>query len=132
MPRRRPRGSKGAGLRYERLVAGHFRGALHGQWYKFIDAYGMGYCQPDLVLIMESSILVFECKLSDTPAAEAQLEDLYFPVLAKAYRKPVSGIIVAKFLRPQTDLSRVATCFDDALFTAGIPILHWMGKGPLL
>lgn len=133
LPRSRPRGSKGAGLRFERLVAKQFPGALHGPWFQFVDSYGVGYCQPDMVMNLKTSIVVVECKLTDTPAAQAQLDELYFPVLRKAFDLPVRGIIVVKNLRPTSELNKVVSHFDDALFeTKFTPILHWLGRGSIM
>ena len=133
IPKSRPRGSKASGLRYERAFAKALPGVAHGPWYEFIDDCGHGFCQPDFVWQLDKEIVVFETKLTDTPAGRAQTIDLYAPVLRAAHSLPISGIIVCKNLTKKTDLSSITTSLETALALShkSIPILHWLGKGSL-
>lgn len=127
----RPHGAKAQGLRYERLVAKAIPQALHNPWFHFADANGKGWCSPDLLLIHQNQAVVFEVKLTDTVDAIGQLANLYFPVLQKALRLPVRGIIVVKNLTPETDRSRITASLAEALAqpAESIPLLHWLGRG---
>lgn len=134
IPKGRPRGAKAAGLRYESRVAAAFPLCAHNPWFEFHDSAGHGWCSPDVVLHFDNAIVVLECKLTETQVAYSQLTQLYQPVLQRAYGKPVLGIVVCKHLTPETELKRVVTSADAALARAQfgeIPILHWLGRGPL-
>jgi hypothetical protein len=133
LPRTRPRGTKALGLRFERALARALPGAKHGQWFYFVDRNGPGYCQPDLYLDSGGYIVVFEAKLTDCAQAKGQILDLYAPVLAKALGKPVQGIIVVRHLTQVSDLTEVRPSLALARIAArtSVPILHWLGRGPL-
>jgi len=83
------------GLTYERKVVKFFRkqqwpGALlHGQWFKFRDCCGSGFCCPDILLVQPTRAVIFECKLTQTPSAHGQLSELYGPVVGMYYGLPV-------------------------------------------
>lgn len=134
---RRPRGAKAAGLRYERTfgarLAKVFPCAQHGPWYEFFDSNGRGFAQPDYVLVREQGVMVWECKLTDTEAAERQLRGLYFPVLEEVYRLPIFGIIVTRHLTRTSNTALVCTTLGDAIARANgvIPVLHWLGNAKL-
>lgn len=133
IPKSRPRGTKGLGLRYERLVGK----ALHGmpglrlgQWFKFCDANGGGWCQPDVLIIHPAVVFVLECKLTDVPLADMQLSGLYVPILSHVYKRPVHSIVVTKHLTRTSDLGRVCDSLASAIGRPA-PVLHWLGHGPL-
>jgi hypothetical protein len=94
------------GIRYEksfgksltkRQGAGAFPGTLClGQWFRYADTGGNGCAQPDAYIVGDSGILLFECKLSYTPAAWPQLEELYKPILEFHYELPVACIQVCR------------------------------------
>lgn len=130
---RRPRGAKGAGIRYEKLAARALPSCLHNPWYQFRDANGPGLCSPDLVATAEGHVVVLECKLGNYVAADAQLRELYFPVLGWVYRNPVRGIILVRHLSRDIPATRVCTSLTSALARPPdtIPILHWLGRGPI-
>ena len=132
--KRLPKGSKGIGLSYEKALAKALPQAEHGLWFEFCDRFGTGFCSPDLVLIGTGKILVLEAKLTNYPEACEQLERLYLPVLEQVYKRPVLGAVVLKYLGPRTDISLVRTKVSDLLnFPKGtFPILHWLGRGPIL
>lgn len=132
---RRPRGSKGAGLRYERAVARALPMAEHGRWFEFCDQFGLGWCSPDLILKGRGQVYVLEVKLSDTRMADAQLGGLYLPILAKVYGLPIRGVVITRHLSPETPLHRVVSTLKEALSRASeadFPILHWLGRGSLI
>jgi len=61
---------------------------LHGQWYHFEDRRGLGWCQPDIIILPNRNrkfILVIECKLKATRKAWVQLNYLYRPILERLY-----------------------------------------------
>lgn len=134
IPRSRPRGVKGDGLRYERKVAKAVPGAEHSPWFMYFDHNGEGWCNPDLMLRVPQGIVVLECKLTDTWQAKAQIEELYAPVVAMATGERVFGITVARNLSPRTELRSVVGTLSSALERAlagEIPLLHWLGVGPI-
>jgi hypothetical protein len=129
IPIDRPRGSKAAGLRYERAFGAAQPHLRHGPWFEFVDSSGPGYCQPDFLLDRPNSIVLFECKLSLVSQAFDQLFGLYKPVVEATLGKEVFGIVVTKHLRPSAGLAIVST-MHDALFQVafGKPtVLHWLG-----
>lgn len=129
------KGSKGAGLRYEKLVAKAIPGSILGQWFHYLDASGPGWCQPDILVLGAKRILVLECKLTLTAEAFRQLSKLYVPVLTLAYpgRTIVPGV-VCKNLTPEVDLSSVVESLPELLSRpqgSALPVLHWLGNSPL-
>ena len=134
IPQQRPRGSKAAGLRYERTVAKALPHAVHSPWYHFIDNNGRGHCNPDLTIDLGDCIAVLECKLTDTWQAYAQIRELYAPVLRLAHQVPVIGVVVVHNLSPRTDRMLICTSLAEALVRARggeLPLLHWLGSGPI-
>jgi hypothetical protein len=105
-PKAKLKGPQLQGIRYERSFgkylikrqeAGAFPGTLHlGQWFYYGDSCGTGMAQPDAYVVGETSILLFECKLSYTPIAWPQLRDLYKPILEFHYELPVACIQVCR------------------------------------
>lgn len=78
------------GLHFESLVVqyleGRFENTKHGPWFQFRDAKGMGWCQPDILVITDSYILVIECKRTYTEEGITKLLHLYRPVIRKALK----------------------------------------------
>ena len=134
IPISRPRnGSKRYGLAYERSVASRTNGQ-HGIWFSFVDANGLGYCQPDVLLGLDGQVVVLECKLTEVDEARAQLGHLYLPVVARALGKPARGIVVVRHLTRESNPSNVCTSLGEALKRASdtyFPTLHWIGRGPI-
>lgn len=130
----RARGAKAHGLRYERALAKALPGALHGQWFEFADRNGRGWCQPDLIRNLGDALLVLEAKFTWVPDGQRQIDQLYRPVVERAWGLPVLGVVVCKVLAPgATD---VAVTGDLAVATALARqhrpvVLHWLGSGPL-
>jgi len=122
-PAPRASGAKGRGLRFERAVAKALPGVLHGQWFKFFDNNGKGFCSPDLLFVCGGRLIVGECKLSDWDEADVQLLSLYIPVLRTFWQDEILPVVVAKYLTPFTQKSRVVGTWDAALAHPA-PILH--------
>lgn len=136
IPRPRARsGAKAQGLAYERALAKALPQALHGQWFEFRDQAGPGWCQPDLVLDLGTTLVVLEAKLRWVPEARGQVEWLYLPVVSRALGKPAVGLVVCKVLVPGIPQgTRVRGDLTSAIrdAAAGLPtVLHWIGVGKL-
>lgn len=115
---RKLKGSKAAGLAYERKFGKALPGILEGtpfaqhsihagQWIEFRDAAGAGFAQPDFYLLppLDSILLpdfgiILETKLSINTRGWFQLEKLYLPLLRKIYRIDFKLILVCKNMRP--------------------------------
>ena len=120
------------GVSYEKRLAKKIPKAKHGLWFEFCDAYGRGFCSPDLVLERTNAIIVIEAKLSNYPEAIAQLSGLYVPILSRVYGKPVLPLVALKYLNPNSPLDRVFGTLREAINCKHeYPILHWIGRGPL-
>ena len=97
------------GLSYERSVGrklqrlnrtGLLPGELRlGQWISFSDENGYGHAQPDAYLKTDDMVLLMEVKLTQTDAAERQLQQLYEPLLLQLYGLPVICLQVCENLR---------------------------------
>ena len=129
------KGSKGAGIRFERSLAKALKHAIHGQWFHFIDANGPGWCQPDLIICGKKRTIVLECKLTFTRDAHDQLEGLYRPILTKAYGTEVVGVVVCKNLTPYMPGEVIVDSLEEAISAsfegAKAPVLQWLGRGPV-
>jgi hypothetical protein len=131
--KRRPRGAKGLGVKYEADLAAALPRAVRGQWFEFLDRNGRGWCQTDLLLRVDDSLVVLEAKHTWTLTGHSQIELLYRPILEKIGKFPVLGIVVCKHLLPEMPV-RVARTLDEALVLARRrqPVaLHWIGSGRL-
>lgn len=117
------KGAKALGLRFERAVAKSLPGALHGQWFRFVDNNGPGFCSPDILFTIGPTLWVVECKLTDWSEADAQLNHLYRPVLRALWGPEIRSVIVAKFLTPLTQKERLVASWEEAL-RHDAPILH--------
>lgn len=134
----RARGAKAAGLRFEREVAAALPRAIHGQWFRFEDANGVGYAQPDLLLGLGSRVVaILECKYSWVPEGHSQMELLYVPIVQKALRPDVLLLVqVCRNLRPGANgAARVCGTLGEALQAALAGdrcVWHWPAKAPAL
>ena len=87
------KGIQRAGLIYENRIANYLQAiygkdVIHGQWYAFEDRRGLGWCQPDIIILPNRNrkyILVIECKLKATKKAWVQLNYLYRPIMERLY-----------------------------------------------
>lgn len=124
-------GAKGRGLRFERTVAKFLPQALHGQWFKFLDNNGPGYCSPDILFQgPEGELFLVECKLTDWALADKQMEELYLPILKRLFFGEIRQIVVAKYLTPWTERSRVVGSWEEALLHPA-PVFHAFQKRDL-
>ena len=119
------RGSKAAGLAYEKKVGRKLRrlwpDLVSGQWFEYSDANGVGCCQVDHYVVLDYQVVVFECKLSQTPVGFSQIDLLYRPILEMVYGKPVTGVQVCKHLR-EID-PRIVSKVQSALAAPGCNFL---------
>ena len=134
---RRPRGTKGLGVTYERKLAKALTkgGWAHtyGQWFAYGDGGARHLCQPDFILT-DWELVVLECKLTRVEEALAQLEGLYVPVLTAVYKRPVHAIVVTRSLsRCPWDIQvedNLAGAVRHAVLGRRV-VLHWIGSGPI-
>lgn len=132
--RRRPRGAKGAGVKFERELAKRLGSAArHGQWFQFLDLNGTGYAQTDLLLFSAEAVFCLEVKLGNIEAGEAQFRELYKPLLEHIYGLPAYGIVIARHLTANTLAERtVQTLYDATRLAASGPcVLQWRERLPL-
>lgn len=134
IPSSRPRGAKGAGLRYERALARHLSEGAHGVWFEFRDENGSGYCQTDhLYSFLPTFVAVLEVKYTLVLEAYSKLRDFYLPIVSKAMKCPTVGIIIVHNLVPGfegafTDLPSAAVAAEERDYPT---VLHWRGQ-PLM
>ena len=123
--RRRGRGAKAAGLRYQARVGEELarRGLDHaaGPWIHFEDRNGRGYAQPDFIVFESERWMVLEAKLTQTPAAFAQLFHLYIPLLSLLHpEREFCGIQVCRNLRNRDGV------VDDLTRATNGKTWHWL------
>lgn len=135
--RRRPKGAKGLGLRYEKALGEALKGDqgfIHGQWFRFIDSNGVGHCQLDFYRLTSDAVIVLESKLTWVEEGHSQLELLYRPVVEAYWRRPMVGLVVARRLVPECTAA-IAQTLPSAIVAARAGtrvVLHWAGKTPLI
>jgi len=92
--RKRLKGRRGQGLRYEARAKEYLEGLfpeafVPGPWFQFkcLGESKVRFCQPDglLILPQEGKLVVVEIKLQHTSDAWWQLKWLYLPVLAAVF-----------------------------------------------
>ena len=90
-------------MRYERRIREEldslFPGVVHEQWFEYVDDNGIGYCQSDHFIVLDTVGIVFETKLTQVAEAVRQINLLYRPVLEFHYGLPFIGVQVCKNLR---------------------------------
>lgn len=138
IPQARLRGTKRLGMKYEKDFANALalrfpRATIAAQWFRFVDANGSGYCQPDVILQLPGQCIIFECKLTDTEKGRSQLGRLYIPVVERCYRLPARGIVVTRHLSKETEVALVTDELPMAMGSPKevIPTLHWRERNPL-
>lgn len=135
--RRRPRGAKGAGVKFEREVAKAMLKAtpfaISGQWFEFWDSAGRGLCQTDLIVVLPHVVYCFEVKLGNIPLGRTQFRALYKPVLERVYARPVQGIVIARHVGEDPEPALVTSDLEFALFASArrIPTLQFRERMPL-
>lgn len=138
----RGRGAKAAGRTYEKALAHALPGAKQGQWWHYTTTTGSHWCQTDVLLATtDDEIVILEAKLTLTARAFEQIERLYKPVVAKATKRAVLGVVVCKNLVKRSEMATILgrtppICdnLTDALAMSMYctPVLHWLGRSPLL
>jgi hypothetical protein len=133
IPASRPRGAKGAGLRFEKAIAKAIPSALHGTWFEFEDKGGHGYCQTDIIYTLRPDlVVVIEVKYTLVPGAHSKLVNLYIPVVTKALNRPVVGVVAVKNLDPRFRRGRIFTEIESAALyslSTGYPsLIQWAGQ----
>lgn len=136
IPLSRPRGAKAAGLRFEKALASHLKGCLHGQWFEYEDFNGFGYCQSDIIFsFLPSYLCIIEAKYTFVPGAHAKLANLYIPIISKALKAPCCGVVIVKNLDPRYRRGRLFTSLPAAAessFNSGYPsLIQWSGQALL-
>jgi hypothetical protein len=139
IPNSRPRGTKKLGHQYESNFGKALGEVFHpsivisGQWFRFCDVNGFGYCQTDWIVKLSHEILIFECKLTDTEKGRSQITRLYRPVVEKCFGLPSRGIVVTRHLTKETKLELVSDTLKTALSlnSNSIATLHWRERSPL-
>lgn len=138
LPVARLRGTKRMGIKYERDFAKAIKMAyptatISGQWFRFVDNNGSGYCQPDILVKLPTECLIFECKLTDCEKGRSQLSRLYRPVVERCWGLPTRCMVVTRHLSGETKLELVTDQLREALAfnREAIPTLHWREKNPL-
>ena len=127
------------GLRYERTLVKALTNSntnfLYNPQFYYETASASGYCIPDIILFHCGALIVIECKLTYKHEAEAQLLDLYCPVINAACGNGGHGavpIIVTKNLIPTSPEPYISleaalcTPKDTSRFP---PVIHWLGRG---
>lgn len=133
--RNRAKGSKAQGLAYERKFGKRLRARqarfgfpgeiFSGQWFRFKDAGGFGFAQPDFYILRADHIILFECKLTGKDEAWRQLRDLYSPLLEEFYSRPVICVQVCKNIRPE---SRPVDLVQTWAEVADGCTFHWINQ----
>jgi len=100
------KGMAAKGKTYERKVNaaltrlvqdGEIEGELWvGPWFRFVDANGPGWAQPDALIRQPNGIIIIESKLKQTTAAIPQIE-LYGGLAERMFGLPWRGVAVFKF-----------------------------------
>lgn len=69
--------------------------SLHvGPWINYVDDSGPGLCQPDLVLVTPTTLLIIEVKLKQSEKAPLQLA-LYSPLCSNLWPRPTTLLLQA-------------------------------------
>jgi len=102
---------KAQGLRYEKKVLESLSASAlhdsyeiyHNPWFYYNDEF---FCSPDFILWPtepEAPLIIIECKLKYTLDGTNKLQNLYIPVIRKAYNLTTDpiGIVIAKSLTPE-------------------------------
>lgn len=102
-------GSKAQGIAFQNKFGRYLAGQVDAKrlqgkvyqdlWLMFEDKNGTGYAQPDIFILEEKRIVIFECKLSQNSQAWVQLDRLYKPLLEFLFKRPAIGIQVFQRMR---------------------------------
>lgn len=127
--KRRPRGLKRDGLRYEKkagdaLLETKPQTLWRGPWFEYrIEGEEVDrICQPDMLLLKNNWLYVVEAKRTALIEAYKKLEDLYCPVVELAFKGlyTTKGVQIFKFLtkatlthKPVVSIHDIYTCKED-------------------
>ena len=121
--RKRPRGRKALGVRYERKVLDHLETSaslplLRSPWIEFgeLEQGRPRWCQPDGLLLdpWEGRIVLLEVKYQHTADAWWQLTQLYSPVLQKLLPQwDICKVEVVKWFDPATSFPEKPLLLPD-------------------
>lgn len=102
---------------------------ISGQWFRFEDSRGPGYCQIDHYLICPGFIILIECKLTHTDYALDQMDKLYKIILEHIYQVPVVCVQVCKNLRRDRNPPDLITDISELVFKPrrGLHTWHYIG-----
>jgi hypothetical protein len=128
-PPKNVKGALGRGLAFERKFGRKLKILYKKEqiysniWLCLIDANGYGVAQPDFYVDTGHSVILFECKLTQTKKAWVQLYDLYKPLLSKLLHKPVMCVQVCKNLKyePKHLIRNENELIDHGTW-------HWLGN----
>ena len=131
---RKATGARQAGLRYERqvndiLLSKYSERYLPAAWFIFKSDNSPRWCQPDglLIDIMVGRIIVIEIKHSITDRAWWWLNDLYIPVVRKAFGPAwsLTTVTIVKWFDPKVLLPEPPVmCKDIEHATPGQNAVH--------
>ena len=103
---KRAKGSRAKGYAFERramrVLSKRIPDIVQGQWFKYEDVNGHGFAQPDMYVVRDDAVFLFELKTKENDRAWLQLYNLYKPILEFYFKKPVYvlqivGQAVSKF-----------------------------------
>jgi hypothetical protein len=136
IPTPRLRGAKAQGKTFERkvgrkLISDFGLSRLRSNvWFEFYDKNGDGWAGADHILFLPDRIVIFECKLSQTPSGISQIQFLYRPLVQFIFPdRLVQGVQVCKNLYQEApgqvdSLAEVLSSSSEAIFT-----WQWLGRG---
>lgn len=118
-------GKQREGILYERRVAKLITGLLeedeilHGPWIEYEDRRGMGWCQPDILVVRDAApLLIIEVKLTATKTAFKQMSGFYLPTVAKIFEVPKKSIKLLQICRnltPRFSKEPIVESLDEML-----------------
>jgi len=96
------------------------------QWIEYNDASGHHFCEPELFVVLDDQIILFEVKLTGGEMGKRQLEGLYAPLLSFIFHRPVRCCLVCKWTTPDTPGPFFQTPDDFILSRADFGTWHWL------
>lgn len=95
------------GLKYQARVEKELSRLYNGRtllrpWFRYKSDWKVKRCQPDVLIFTEKwdHCSVLEIKYSTIPEAWEKLSQLYAPVVQKAYRIPISLVLITRMFDP--------------------------------
>lgn len=92
-----------------------------GAWLRFEDEGGLGWAQPDAVVLIPGWTLLFECKRTESGRAWVQLRQLYKPLYEKLEGQPIMCIQVCKYSQGGEHVVHQSSEWKDGA------VFHWLG-----